>query len=68
MKIKSKFSVSVFEDQRPERTDFAVIHDSSSIRAGPSVGPFFLNLNMVNRQAGFVPESYHQASHMVAAQ
>ena len=36
---KSKFSASVFEDKlkRLERTDFAVVRDSSSTRAGPSV-------------------------------
>ena len=34
---KVQFSVSVFEDQRLERTNFAVVHDSSSIGAGPSV-------------------------------
>ena len=34
---KSKFSASVFEDQRLERTDSAVVHDSSSIGTWPSV-------------------------------
>ena len=29
-----------FEDQRLERTDFAVVHDSSSTGAGPSVALF----------------------------
>ena len=33
------FCVS-FEDKRIERTDFAVIHNSSSIMAGPSVALF----------------------------
>ena len=37
---KVKFSVSIFEDQRLEQTDFAVVHDSSSIGAGPSVALF----------------------------
>ena len=32
--------MSTFEDQRLERTDFAVIHDSPSIGAGPSIALF----------------------------
>ena len=36
-KHKVQFSASVFEDQGLERTDFAVVHDSSSTRAGPSL-------------------------------
>ena len=34
---KVQISVSTFEDQGLERTDFAVIHDSPSIGAGPSI-------------------------------
>ena len=34
---KVQFSVSVFEHQRLKQTDFAVVHDSPSIGAGPSV-------------------------------
>ena len=41
MYTKSKFSASVFEDQRLERTDFAVVHNSPSIGAGPSVALFW---------------------------
>ena len=37
---KVQFSVSVFEDQRLERINFTVVHDSSSIEAGPSVALF----------------------------
>ena len=37
---KVQFSVSVFEDQRLKQTDFAVVHDSSSTGAGPSVTLF----------------------------
>ena len=37
---KSKFSASVFEVQRLEQTDFAVVHDSPSIGRGQSVALF----------------------------
>ena len=37
---KVQISASTFEDQRLERTDFAVIHDSPSIGAGPSIALF----------------------------
>ena len=50
-----------------ERTDFAVVHDSSSIGAAPSVAPFQTWRWWIVRQ-GFVPEGRHQASHMAAAQ
>ena len=33
-------SASAFEDQRLKRTDFTVVHDSPSIRAGPSIALF----------------------------
>ena len=53
---KVHFSVSVFEDQRLERTDFAVVHDSPSIGAGPSVVLFFFeNMKIVNHQTRFCP-------------
>ena len=64
MLTKSKFSASVFEDQRIELTDFAVVYDSPSIRAEPSVTFrffvivfffFFENSKMVNRWARFCP-------------
>ena len=32
-----QFSASTSEDQRLEQTDFAVVHDSPSIGAGPSI-------------------------------
>ena len=35
-----QISVSTFEDQRLEQTDFAVIHDSPSTGAGPSIALF----------------------------
>ena len=37
---KVQFSASVFEDQGLERTDFAVVHNSSSTGTGPSVALF----------------------------
>ena len=37
---KVQISASTFEDQRLERTDFAVVHDSPSIGAGPSITLF----------------------------
>ena len=37
---KVQVSASTFEDHRPERADFAVVHDSPSIRAGPNVALF----------------------------
>ena len=42
-------SASTFEDQRLEQTDFAVVHDSPSIRAGPSIA-LFENSKMVSCQ------------------
>ena len=34
---KVQVPASTFEDQRLERTDFAVVHDSPSIGAGPGI-------------------------------
>ena len=56
-----------FEDQRLEQTDFTVVHDSSSIGAGPSVALFKTRRWWIVRQ-DCVLEGRHQASHMAAAQ
>ena len=37
---KVQISASTSEDQRLKQTDFVVIHDSPSIRAGPSIALF----------------------------
>ena len=37
---KVQVTVSTFEDQRPKQADFAVVHNSPSIEAGPDVGLF----------------------------
>ena len=37
---KARISASIFEDQRLERTDFAVVHGSPLIGAGPSIALF----------------------------
>ena len=37
---KVQISASTSEDQRLERTDFVVVHDSPSIGAGPSIALF----------------------------
>ena len=37
---KVQISASTFEDQRLEQTAFTVVHDSPSIRAGPSIALF----------------------------
>ena len=63
--------MSTFEDQRFKQTDLAVIHDSPSIRAGPSIVLFWKfrdTCRLVNCQAVFVLEGHHQTSHMAVTQ
>ena len=59
--------MSVFEDQKLERTDFAVVHDSSSIGAGPSVALFKKLEDGELSDKVLLLEGCHQASHMAAA-
>ena len=37
LRLRDSIRCTIYKDQRLERTDFAVVHDSSSIGAGPSV-------------------------------
>ena len=56
---KVQVSTSTFEDHRPERAEFAVIHGSTLIGAGPGIAQrIFENSKLVSHRIRFVLESY----------
>ena len=65
---KVNISASTFEDQRLERTDFAVVFNSPPIGAGPSIVLFRKLEDGESSDKRFVLEGAILASHMAVAQ